>query len=131
MLTKFGRYILVDTLASQNLATTNILNTWWAMEELYDARKARAIGVSNFSSKKLADLLDVAHVPPAANQVECHPSWQQGKLRAFCTSKGVHLSGYSPLGSPGTSSLKSDVLKHPDLQMVAEKLGKSPAQIAL
>ena len=62
------------------------------MEKLYDAGKARAIGVSNFSSKKLADLLAVARVPPAVNQVECHPLWQQGKLRAFCESKGIHLS---------------------------------------
>jgi len=43
------------------------------MEKLYDAGKARAIGVSNFSSKKLGDLLAVARVPPAVDQVECHP----------------------------------------------------------
>ncbi|KAJ0087999.1 hypothetical protein Patl1_31797 [Pistacia atlantica] len=91
----------------------NIPATWKAMEALYDAGKARAIGVSNFSSKKLGDLLEVAWVPPAVNQVECHPSWQQHKLHEFCKSKGVHLSGYSPLGSPGTTWLKSEVLKHP------------------
>jgi len=62
------------------------------MESLFDSGKARAIGVSNFSSKKLADLLVVARVPPAVNQVECHPSWQQNVLRDFCKSKGVHLS---------------------------------------
>ena len=38
------------------------------------------------------DLLEVARVPPAVDQVECHPSWQQTKLREFCKSKGVHLS---------------------------------------
>ncbi|KAG2289776.1 hypothetical protein Bca52824_049380 [Brassica carinata] len=57
-----------------------------------DARKARAIGVSNFSTKKLGDLLELARVPPAVNQVECNPSWQQTVLRGFCKSKGVHLS---------------------------------------
>jgi diketogulonate reductase-like aldo/keto reductase len=62
------------------------------MESLYDSGKARAIGVSNFSSKKLGDLLEVARVPPAVNQVECHPSWRQDKLRDLCKSKGVHLS---------------------------------------
>lgn len=62
------------------------------MEGLYDSGKARAIGVSNFSSKKLGDLLEVARVPPAVIQVECHPVWQQTQLRAFCKSKGVHLS---------------------------------------
>ncbi|XP_027348620.1 NADPH-dependent aldo-keto reductase, chloroplastic-like isoform X2 [Abrus precatorius] len=115
----------------ENLVQPNIAETWKAMEALYDAGKARAIGVSNFSSKKLGNLLEIARVPPAVNQVECHPSWQQDKLRAFCKSKGVHLSGYSPLGSPGTTWLKSEVLKHPVLNIIAEKLGKTPAQVAL
>jgi len=70
----------------------DIPSTWRAMEALYDSGKARAIGVSNFSSKKLQDLLDVARVPPAVNQVELHPQWQQPKLHAFCESKGIHLS---------------------------------------
>ncbi|KAK9291230.1 hypothetical protein L1049_009418 [Liquidambar formosana] len=115
----------------ENFTQPDIPSTWRAMEALYDCGKARAIGVSNFSSKKLGDLLNAAHVPPAVNQVECHPSWQQPPLHAFCKSKGVHLSGYSPLGSPGTTYIKSDVLTNPVLIKVAEKLGKSPAQIAL
>ncbi|CAD5320679.1 unnamed protein product [Arabidopsis thaliana] len=115
----------------ENLLPVDIPRTWKAMEALYDSGKARAIGVSNFSTKKLADLLELARVPPAVNQVECHPSWRQTKLQEFCKSKGVHLCAYSPLGSPGTTWLKSDVLKNPILNMVAEKLGKSPAQVAL
>lgn len=113
----------------ENLTQPDMPSTWRAMEELYDSGKARAIGVSNFSCKKLGDLLDVARIPPAVNQVECHLAWQQPQLHAFCKSKGVHLSGYSPLGSPGYQ--KSDILKNPILNMVAEKLGKSPAQVAL
>ncbi|CAI9780117.1 unnamed protein product [Fraxinus pennsylvanica] len=115
----------------EDLVPADIPNTWKAMEALYDAGKARAIGVSNFSTKKLGDLLDVARIPPAVNQIECHPSWQQTKLREFCKSKGVHLSGYSPLGSPGTVWLKSDVIKHPVIVTTAEKLGKTPAQVAI
>ncbi|KAK4419028.1 NADPH-dependent aldo-keto reductase, chloroplastic [Sesamum alatum] len=115
----------------ENLLPTDIPGTWKAMEALYDSGKARAIGVSNFSVKKLGDLLDLARVAPSVNQVECHPSWQQAKLREFCKSKGVHLSGYSPLGSPGTTWIKSEVLKHPVLVATAEKLGKTPAQVAL
>ncbi|XP_010529793.1 PREDICTED: aldo-keto reductase family 4 member C9-like [Tarenaya hassleriana] len=115
----------------ENLMPTDIPSTWKAMEALYDSGQARAIGVSNFSTKKLEDLLTVARVPPAVNQVECHPSWQQDKLHQFCKSNGIHLSGYSPLGSPGTTWLKSDVLKSPILKMVAEKVGKTPAQVAL
>ncbi|KAK1271667.1 Aldo-keto reductase family 4 member C9 [Acorus gramineus] len=119
------------TLKPENSLQPDIPATWKAMESLYDSGKARAIGVSNFSSKKLGDLLDVAHVPPAVVQVECHPVWHQTKLRAFCKSKGVHLSAYSPLGSPGTAWIPGDVLKNPILITVAEKLGKTPAQVAL
>lgn len=113
----------------ENLVAADVPSTWSAMEALYESGKARAIGVSNFSVKKLGDLLHVARIPPAVNQVECHPTWQQSKLREFCKSKGVHLSGYSPLGSPGT--FKSDVLKLPVVTTIAEKLGKTPAQVAL
>lgn len=115
----------------ENLMPTNIPSIWKAMENAYDSGKARVIGVSNFSTKKLGDLLKVARIPPAVNQVECHPSWQQAKLREFCKSNHVHLSAYSPLGSPGTTWLKSDVLKQPAVISVAEKLGKTPAQVCL
>ncbi|CAA7052233.1 unnamed protein product [Microthlaspi erraticum] len=115
----------------ENLLPVDTPSTWKAMEALYDSGKSRAIGVSNFSTKKLADLLEVARVTPAVNQVECHPSWRQTKLRDFCNSKGIHLTAYSPLGSPGTTWLKGDVLNNPILKTVAEKLGKSPAQVAL
>ncbi|KAG2332576.1 hypothetical protein Bca4012_017859 [Brassica carinata] len=115
----------------ENLLPVDIPSTWKAMEALYDSGKARAIGVSNFGTKKLENILELSRVPPAVNQVECHPSWRQAKLREFCKSKGVHLSGYFPLGSPGTTWFKSDVLKNPILNTVAEKLGKSPAQVAL
>ncbi|XP_028772981.1 NADPH-dependent aldo-keto reductase, chloroplastic-like [Neltuma alba] len=113
----------------ENLTETDIGSTWRAMEAAYDAGKARAIGVSNFSRNKLNHLLQMARVPPAVNQVECHPQWQQPQLHEFCASHGVHVSGYSPLGSPGW--MKGDVLKHPVINMVAEKLGKTPAQVAL
>ena len=76
----------------ENLTQPNIPGTWRAMEALYDSGKARAIGVSNFSSKKLGDLLEVARIIPAVNQVELHPVWQQPKLHEFCQSKGIHLT---------------------------------------
>ncbi|CAN1275481.1 NADPH-dependent aldo-keto reductase, chloroplastic [Linum perenne] len=114
-----------------NVVESDIPATWRAMEALYDAGKARAIGVSNFSSKKLGDLIEIARVPPAVLQVECHPHWQQPKLHDFCKSKGIHLTGYSPLGSPGTTWFTMDVLKNPILNLVAEKVGKTPAQVAL
>ncbi|KAJ0979558.1 hypothetical protein J5N97_015032 [Dioscorea zingiberensis] len=115
----------------ENLIQTDIPGTWAAMEKLYESGKARAIGVSNFSTKKLEDLLATARIPPAVDQVECHPVWQQTKLRKFCQSKGIHLTAYSPLGSPGTTWINANVLSNPTLKMVAQELGKTPAQVAI
>ena len=115
----------------ENFLPPDIPATWGAMEKLHDAGKARAIGVSNFASKKLGDLLAVARIPPAVDQVECHPGWQQSKLHSFCQSAGVHLSAYSPLGSPGSTWMNGNVLKEPVVLSIAEKLGKTPAQVAL
>ncbi|KAF7031600.1 hypothetical protein CFC21_042905 [Triticum aestivum] len=112
-------------ISPENFMQPDIPKTWQAMEQLYDSGKARAIGVSNFSSKKLGDLLGVARVPPAVDQVECHLGWQQAKLRAFCHSNGVHLSAYAPLGR------MKDVSSNPVVTSVAESLGRTPAQIAL
>ncbi|KAL5973465.1 NADPH-dependent aldo-keto reductase, chloroplastic [Asimina triloba] len=114
----------------ENMLPLCLPETWMAMEGLYASGQARAIGVSNFSTKKLQDLLSYAKVPPAVNQVECHPCWQQPGLHNFCQSTGVHLSAFSPLGSPG-SWLKGTTLQDPTLIEVAEKLNKSPAQVAL
>lgn len=116
--------------APEVMAPLCIAETWNAMEGLYASGQARAIGVSNFSTKKLQDLLKTAKVPPAVNQVECHPVWQQPALHNFCKSTGVHLSAYSPLGSPG-SWVKGEILKEPILIEIGEKLNKSPAQVAL
>ncbi|XBJ06764.1 hypothetical protein VPH35_012382 [Triticum aestivum] len=120
-----------DASNPENFVRPDIPATWGAMEKLYDAGKARAIGVSNFSTKKLSDLLVVARVRPAVNQVECHPGWQQTKLHNFCQSTGIHLSAYSPLGSPGTPWMNSNVLQEPVITSIANKLGKTPAQVAL
>lgn len=72
-----------DGFMSDNLTETNIPETWRATGSLHDSGKARAIGVGNFKSKKIGDLLGVAHIPPTVNQVECHPVWQQPKLHEF------------------------------------------------
>jgi aryl-alcohol dehydrogenase-like predicted oxidoreductase len=70
----------------------DIPSTWKAMEKLVDTGRVRAIGVSNFSVKKLQDLLKYAKVLPAVNQVECHPIWQQHNLHVFCKSQRIHVS---------------------------------------
>jgi len=78
--------------APEDMVPLCLPETWTAMEGLYASGQARAIGVSNFSTKKLQDLLKYAKVPPAVNQVECHPVWQQVALHNLCKSTGVHLS---------------------------------------
>ncbi|VAH08034.1 NADPH-dependent aldo-keto reductase, chloroplastic-like [Triticum dicoccoides] len=122
------------TPSHENILPPDIPATWEAMEKLYDSGKARAIGVSSFSCKKIEDLLAIARVPPAVNQVECHLIWQQDKLQKLCHSRGVHLSAFSPLGSPGSSLpgvSGAIVLSNPIVISVAEKLQKTPAQVAL
>ncbi|CAN1770094.1 NADPH-dependent aldo-keto reductase, chloroplastic [Linum perenne] len=116
--------------APEVMAPLCLPETWAAMEVLQATGQARAIGVSNFSTKKLKDLVAYAKVPPAVNQVECHPVWQQPALHQFCKSAGIHVSAYSPLGSPG-SWVKGEILKEPILIEIAKKLNKSPAQVAL
>ncbi|KAL6138774.1 hypothetical protein ACLB2K_064053 [Fragaria x ananassa] len=117
-------------LTPEVMAPLCLPETWNAMEGLYASGQARAIGVSNFSTKKLQNLLSYAKVPPAVDQVECHPVWQQHSLHNLCKSTGIHLSAYSPLGSPGTC-VKGEILKEPLLGEIAEKLQKSPVQVAL
>ncbi|CAN6576270.1 unnamed protein product [Malus baccata var. baccata] len=115
------------------MASLCLLDTWNAMEGLYASGQARGVGVSNFSSKKLQDLLSYAKVPPAVNQVECHPIWQQPALYNFLLfDRKLFLSfhAYSPLGSPGVWVTR-EVLKDPVLNEIAEKLNKSTAQVCL
>ncbi|KAL6609864.1 hypothetical protein ACP70R_039833 [Stipagrostis hirtigluma subsp. patula] len=120
------------TPSSENCLPCDIPATWGAMEKLHVAGKARAIGVSNFSCRKLEALLAAARVPPAVNQVECHPGWQQPRLRALCRSAGVHLSAYSPLGSPAAAGVNApSVLGHPVVTSIADRLQRTPAQVAL
>ena len=69
---------------------------WRAMEECQRLGLARAIGVSNFTTKHLGRVLAAATVPPAVNQVELNPAWQQRTLRAYCADKGIHVAAYSP-----------------------------------
>ncbi|KAL0674156.1 hypothetical protein Bca4012_002137 [Brassica carinata] len=107
----------------ENLLPVDIPRTWKAMEALCDSGKARAIGVSNFSTKKLETILELSRVPPAVNQVECHPSWRQAKLREFWIL---------PIGFSRNNMVQERRSKEPYiLNTVAEKLGKSPAQVAL
>ncbi|XP_077254022.1 non-functional NADPH-dependent codeinone reductase 2-like [Tasmannia lanceolata] len=104
---------------------------WEAMEECQRLGLTKSIGVSNFSCKKIADLLSTTKIPPAVNQVEMHPLWQQKKLREFCWAKGIHVSAYSPLGANGTMWGNSQVMDCEVLKEIAKARGKTVAQVSL
>jgi len=79
--------------------------TWRAMERLVDIGAVRAIGVSNFSVKKLKHILSFCKIKPAVCQVEIHPYWRQTEIIEFCEQNKIHVTAYSPLGSPDSASV--------------------------
>ncbi|KAF8014570.1 hypothetical protein BT93_H0404 [Corymbia citriodora subsp. variegata] len=109
----------------------DINGTWEAMEECSKLGLAKSIGVSNFGTKKLSQLLSHATIPPAVNQVEMNVGWQQEKLRAYCRDKGIHVSAWSPLSAKGAPWGSSVVVENPVLKEIAIARGKTVAQIAL
>jgi diketogulonate reductase-like aldo/keto reductase len=98
--------------------------TWRAMETLYRAGKARAIGVSNYTERHLTELLASADIVPAVNQIEYSPFLYQRSLQAFCEARGIRIEAWSPL----TRGLK---LNEPRLNTIASQYAKTPAQILL
>ena len=113
-----------------------VATTWAAMEALVDNNLTRQIGVSNFSVKKLQDLIDKARLKPAMNQIELHPYLQQKEMLRFCQQQGVHLTAYSPLGSSDRpDGLKAEdepvLLKDPILHDIADNHNASPAQVLI
>lgn len=104
---------------------------WTAMEECQRIGLTKSIGVSNFSCKKLKDVLSFANVPPAVNQVEVNPCWQQHRLRDFCKANGIIVVGYSPLGAVGTFYGTNRVMESEVLKEIALSRGKTVAQVSL
>ncbi|KAL1807227.1 non-functional NADPH-dependent codeinone reductase 2-like [Daucus carota subsp. sativus] len=115
----------------EDFVPMDIKSVWTAMEECQTLGLAKSIGVSNFTCKKIADILAFAKIPPAINQVEMNPAWQQGKLREYCQANGIKIAAYSPLGAAGAFWGTKDVLESKVLMGIAESKGKSVAQIAL
>ncbi|XP_075524446.1 non-functional NADPH-dependent codeinone reductase 2-like isoform X1 [Primulina tabacum] len=104
---------------------------WAAMEECQRTGLTKSIGVSNFSCRKLQEILDIAKIPPAVNQVEVNPCWQQKKLREFCKDRGILVVAYSSLGSVGTFYGTERVLESEVLKQIAQTKEKTVAQVCL
>ncbi|HFU4025215.1 TPA: aldo/keto reductase [Streptococcus suis] len=98
--------------------------TWKAMEELVAAGKIRTIGVSNFMVHHLEELLKTATIVPAVNQIRLAPGVYQEDIVAYCKDKGIIIEAWSPLG-------RGELFSHPTMLTLAEKYGKTVAQIAL
>ncbi|GAY51793.1 Aldo ket red domain-containing protein [Citrus sinensis] len=104
---------------------------WEEMEKCQELGLTKTIGVSNFTCKKLERLLATAKIPPAVNQVEMNPIWQQKKLRDYCQEKGIHFSAFSPLGAVGTNWGHNRVMENEVLKQIAKAKGKTVAQVAI
>jgi 2,5-diketo-D-gluconate reductase A len=100
------------------------VDTWRAFAKLLEDGRVRAIGVSNFQPAHLERIIDLG-VTPAVNQVELHPYLQQTELRAFHEQHGIRTEAWSPLGQGG------ELLGDPVVTEIAERHGRSPAQVVL
>ncbi|RZC57680.1 hypothetical protein C5167_004983 [Papaver somniferum] len=114
-----------------NLLPMDYKSVWAAMEECQKLGLTKSIGVSNFSYKKIQELMSFANIPPAVNQVEMNPTWQQKNLREYCKAKNILVTAYSPLGAKGTSWGSNAVMGSEVLNQIAQARGKSVAQISL
>lgn len=98
--------------------------TWKALEKLYKEGWVRAIGVSNFQVHHLEDLMADAEIKPMVNQVEFHPYLTQKELLSFCKQNQIVMEAWGPL-------MRGECIHVPEIRSLAEKYGKSPAQILL
>ena len=119
-----------------SLEEVPLVETWRAMETCQKAGLVKAIGVSNFTATKIDALADEAEVPISVNQVEAHPYLSQRELLERCAARGVHVTAYSPLGSPDRPDmLKKDdepnLLAHPVIADIASNNSLSNAQVLL
>ncbi|TFG21530.1 MAG: aldo/keto reductase [Promethearchaeota archaeon] len=100
------------------------IETWKALERIYQEGRARAIGISNFTIRHIQELLENATITPMVNQVEFSPFLYQKDLLEYCQSKEVRLEAYAPL-TRGTQ------FKNPLLKTISLKHNKTVAQILI
>lgn len=104
----------------------DVHGAWRAMEELQAEGKIRAIGVSNFTPDRLADLIAFNHVAPAVNQIEVNPFQQQLQAIPYMKRNHVQPEAWAPFAEG-----RNNLFSHPVLSKIAEKHNKSIAQIIL
>ena len=101
------------------------VDTWRAFEKLQADGRIRSIGVSNFEIEHFERLAAETGVVPAVNQVELHPQFPQAELRAYHAEHGILTESWGPIGQG------KGLLENPHVQAVAQKVGRTPAQVVL
>src|ERR1051325_8140245 len=104
-----------------------LLDTWKAMESLVDRGKCRAIGLSDITLNGLLPIYQSARIKPAVVQVEAHPYLPETELLEFCKKKGIVFLAFAPLGH----GMRPGPLEDPVVSAIAERVGKTPAQVLL
>jgi len=104
-----------------------LAETWQAMERLVDEGYCRSIGLSDITLERLREIVAVARIRPAMVQVESHPYLPEWELLEFCREHGIVLQAFAALGH----AMKPNLLADPVITAIAERLHKTPAQIAL
>ena len=102
------------------------IGAWHDMEKAVTQGKVRSIGLSNFESERLEEVLNAADIKPAVLQVECHPYYQQNALKKRVEAYGTKLECWYPLGHADAG-----LMNEPLFGQLAQKYGKSSAQIIL
>ncbi|OEK69144.1 glyoxal reductase [Staphylococcus equorum] len=101
------------------------VETYKAMEKLYEEGKVRAIGVCNFNAHHLEKLMSQTDIVPAVNQIEVHPYFNQHELQTFCDKHDIAVTAWMPL------MRNRGLLEHELITEMASRYGKTPAQIVL
>ena len=104
-----------------------LLDTWRAMERLVDGGKCGAIGLADVTLETLAPIYEAARIKPAVVQVEAHPYLPETELLEYCKEKGIVLLAFAPLGH----GIKPGPLEDPVVLAIADRVGKTPAQVLL
>ena len=105
-------------------AVGDYVETWRAMGEMRASGRVKSIGVSNFQPHHLQRLFDETQIVPAVNQIEVHPFLTQDDVRAFNAEHGIVTEAWSPIA-------QGKVLSEPRIIAIANRIGKSVAQVAL
>jgi 2,5-diketo-D-gluconate reductase A len=102
----------------------DFVSTWKTLEELHADGRARSIGVSNFEVEHLERLAAQCDVPPAVNQIELHPYFQNEEVHRHGEERGIATQAWSPIA-------QGEVLDDPAIGEIADRLGRTRAQVVL